>query len=240
MSAENGPDLSGRTALITGASRGIGRAIALACARAGAHVVAVARTVGALEELDDTIRSETGAAATLIPLDLRDADKIDTIGPALAQKFGRLDILVANAGMLGTLGPLPHADAREWQRVMDVNCNANFRLIRTLDPLLRAAPAGRAVFVSSGLAHKPLAYWGAYCASKAALDMMIRVYAAETEKTTLRVNLLDPGIVDTTMLAQAFPGGYQGPTRKPEDIVPACLALLSPSCTRHGETACVD
>lgn len=227
-------DLTGRLALITGASRGIGRAVARAVAKAGAHVVLVARTTGALEELDDEIR-EAGGQATLMPLDLRDFDKIDVLGPALADKFGRLDILVGNAGMLGTLGPLPHADAKEWQRVMDVNVNANFRLIRTCDPLLRAADAGRAVFTSSGLAQRPFAYWGAYCTSKAALEMMVKTYASETEKTNLRVNLVDPGTVDTAMLAQAFPGGYQGNLRRPEDVVPVFLDLCSPSCKKHGE-----
>ncbi len=229
-------DLSGRIALITGASRGIGRAVALAYAKAGAHVIASARTTGALEELDDEIRS-AGGQATLIPLDLRDFAKIDTLGPALAEKFGRLDILVGNAGMLGTLGPLPHADAKDWQNVMDVNLNANFRLIRTCEPLLRASDAGRMIFTSSGLAQKPFAYWAAYCTSKAALEMMVKTYAAETETMNIRANLVDPGIVDTAMLAQAFPGGYQGHLRKPADVVPVYLELASPDCVKHGEVA---
>lgn len=232
-------DLSGKIALITGASRGIGRAVALAYAKAGAHAVLVARTTGALEELDDEIRG-AGGQATLMPLDLRDFDKIDVLGPALAQKFGRLDIMVGNAGMLGTLGPLPHTDAKEWQRVMDVNVNANFRLIRTLDPLLRAAEAGRMIFTSSGLAQRPFAYWGAYCTSKAALEMMVKTYAAEVEKTRLRVNLVDPGTVDTAMLAQAFPGGYQGNLRKPEDVVPVFLKLAAADCEHHGQVVGVS
>lgn len=229
-------DLSSRTALITGASRGIGAAVAKAYAKAGAHVVLLARTVGGLEEVDDAIRA-AGGSATLMPQDLLDFDKIDRLGPALAERFGGLDIVVGNAGMLGTLGPLPHADAKVWQRVMDVNLTANFRLIRTLDPLLRAAKSGRAIFTSCGLARKPLAYWGAYCASKAALELMVQSYAAEVENTALRVNLVDPGIVDTAMLAAAFPGGFQGQARKPEDVVPVFLELACPTCQLHGEVA---
>lgn len=227
-------DLSGRVALITGASRGIGRAVALAYAKAGAQLILLARTVGALEALDDEIRG-LGGQATLIPQDLTAFDKIDTLGPALAEKFGGLDIFVGNAGMLGTLGPLPHSKAQEWQKVMDVNVNANYRLIRTLDPLLRASDAGRMIFTSSGLARKPFAYWGAYCTSKAALEMMVKTYAAEVGKTNLRVNLVDPGTVDTAMIKEAFPGGYPGALRKPEDVAPLYLELAAPDCRRHGE-----
>jgi len=235
MSKPSSIDLGGRTALITGASRGIGRAVALAYARAGAHVIVLARTTGALEELDDEIQS-AGGTATLMPLDLRDFDKIDVLGPALAGKFGKLDIFVGNAAQLGTLGPLPHGDAKEWQRIMDVNVNANYRLIRTLDPLVRASAAGRMIFTSSGLAQKPFAYWGAYCTSKAALEMMVKTYAAENEKTKMRINLVDPGIVDTKMLGEAFPGGYQGEgLRQPEDVVPVFMELASPDCVKHGE-----
>lgn len=231
-------DLNGKLALITGASRGIGRAVALACAKAGAHVILTARTTGALEELDDEIR-QAGGQATLIPQDLRDFEKIDMLGPALAEKFGNLDIFIGNAGTLGTLGPLAHTDAKKWQAVMDVNLNANFRLIRTLDPLLRAAPAGRMVFTSSGLAQRPLAYFGAYCASKAGLELMVKTYAAETEKTALRVNLVDPGVVDTAMIREAFPGGYQGELRRPEDVAPVFLRLIAPECKEHGTVVSV-
>jgi NAD(P)-dependent dehydrogenase (short-subunit alcohol dehydrogenase family) len=234
--AKKFPDLNGRYALITGASRGIGAAVAKACAQAGAHVILLARTIGALEALDDEIRAG-GGKATLMPLNLMKLDDIDKLGPVLAERFGGLDILIGNAGMLGTLGPLPHATTKDWDSVMTVNLHANFRLIRTLDPLLRASEAGRAVFTSSGLAQLPLAYWGAYCASKAALEMMVKVYAAETDKTALRVNLVDPGIVDTKMLQQAFPGGYQGAMKKPEDVVPVFMELISSSCARHGEVA---
>lgn len=235
MDSNQNIDLSGRVALITGASRGIGAAVALGLAKTGAHVVLLARTVGGLEETDDAIRA-AGGNATLMPQDIRDFDKIDMLGPLLAERFGRLDIFVGNAGVLGTLTPLGHMQAGEWQKVMDTNLNANFRLIRTLDPMLRASDAGRAVFTSSGLAEKVLAYWGAYSTSKAGLNMLGRMYAAETEKTNLRVNLVDPGIVDTAMLAAAYPGGYQGDdAAKPEDVVATYLALCSPACTRHGE-----
>lgn len=226
--------LAGRTALITGASRGIGAAVARAYAAAGAHVILLARTTGGLEAADDAIRA-SGGKATLMPMDLRELDKIDMLGPSIAQRFGGLDIFVGAAGMLGTLTPLGHADAKEWDRVMAVNLSANFRLIRTLDPLLRASGSGRAILVTSGMAHICEAYWGAYATSKAALEALAKTWAAETAKTKLRVNLLSPGIVDTAMLKQAYPGGYQGPKAQPEDITPAFLDLASPSCTRHGE-----
>ncbi|MCB9990500.1 MAG: SDR family NAD(P)-dependent oxidoreductase [Rhodospirillales bacterium] len=226
-------DLSGRVALVTGASRGIGRAVALAYAKAGAHVVALARTTGALEELDDEI-SKIGGSATLIPQDILVFDKLDMLGPALADKFGKLDIFVGNAGVLGTLGPLSHLESREWQKVMDVNLTANYRLIRTLEPLLKASDAGRMIFTSSGLAQKPFAYWAAYCASKAGLEMMVKTYAAEIETTNIKANLVDPGIVDTAMLESAFPGGFPGETCQPEDVVPAYLRLAVPDCAQNG------
>lgn len=224
-----------RIAFVTGASRGIGAAVAKALAKAGVHVVACARTTGGLEALDDEIR-QAGGSASLMPLDLLDLDAVDTIGPALLERFGRCDILIGNAGMLGTLGPVAHGDPKEWQRVFDLNVMTNFRLIRTLDPLLRASNAGRAVFTSSGMARKAEAYWGAYATSKAALDMMVKVYAMEVEKTALRVNLVNPGPVDTAMLAQAFPGGFSGKASAPEDLAPLFVELASPACTRHGET----
>ncbi len=227
-------DLTGRVAVVTGASRGIGRAVALAYAKAGAHVVAVARTTGALEALDDEINA-AGGKATLMPLDLRAFDKVDMMGPAIAEKFGKLDILVGNAGMVGTLGPLPHSDAKEWDKVMEVNFHANYRLIRTLDPVLRASDAGRLIFTTTGLAHKPFAYWASYCASKAALDMMVRTYAAEVQKTAIRANLVDPGVVDTALLKAAFPGGYPGKLRQPEEVVAPFLELASPDCDKQGE-----
>lgn len=227
-------DLSGRVALVTGASRGIGRAVAEAYGKAGAHVILAARTVGALESVDDAIRA-AGGTATILPVDMRELGKIDALGPALAEKFGKLDIFVGNAAMLGPLTPITHLNARDWDRVMTVNVAANFRLIRTLDPLLRASDAGRAIFTTSGLAHKVKAYWGAYSISKAALEMLVKMYAAETEKTHIRVNLVNPGTVDTAMLKEAFPGGYPGDTVKPADLVDTFLNLAAPDCTHHGE-----
>lgn len=226
--------LAGRVALITGASRGIGAAVALSYARAGAHVVLTARNTSALEALDDQIRAQ-GGSATLIPLDLLDHDKIDAMGPALAEKFGRLDIFVGNAGMLGTLAPLGHINAKEWDRVIALNLTANFRLIRTLDPLLRASDAGRVIFVTSGAAEGYRAYWGAYAASKAGLESLARTYKAETDKTNIRVNLVDPGRVRTAMRAEAFPGEDPQTLVTPDHIVQTFLELASPSCAKHGE-----
>jgi NAD(P)-dependent dehydrogenase (short-subunit alcohol dehydrogenase family) len=226
-------DLSGRVALITGASRGIGAAVAKAYAKAGAHVVALARTLGALEALDDEIR-QAGGAATLMPCDLRDLDALDNLGPLLAQKFGRLDIFVANAAMLGTLTPLPHVKSGEWAKVMDVNLNANLRLVRTLDPLLRASDAGRAIFVTSGAA-SGIAYWSAYGVSKAALECMAMTWAAETKLTNLRINLIDPGIVRTALRAEAFPGERPDDVQAPDRVCGLFLDLASPQCHRHGE-----
>ncbi|MBI2233952.1 MAG: SDR family NAD(P)-dependent oxidoreductase [Micavibrio aeruginosavorus] len=226
--------LAGRVALVTGASRGIGAAVALAYARAGAHVVLTARNTKALEGLDDQIRAQ-GGAATLIPLDLLDHDKIDAMGPALAEKFGRLDIFVGNAGMLGTLAPLGHINAKEWDRVIALNLTANFRLIRTLDPLLRASDAGRVIFVTSGAAEGYRAYWGAYAASKAGLESLARTYKAETDKTNIRVNLVDPGRVRTAMRAEAFPGEDPQTLVTPDRIVQTFLDLAGPSCAKHGE-----
>lgn len=226
--------LEGRVALITGASRGIGEAVAKAYARAGAHVVLTSRNTKALEALDDQIRAE-GGTATLIPLDLLDFAKIDTLGPALAEKFGRLDIFVGNAGMLGTLGPLGHTDAKEWDQVVGLNFTANFRLIRTLDPLLRASDAGRAIFVTSSAAEGYRAYWGAYAATKAALESLARTYKSETEQTNLRVNIVDPGKTRTKMRAAAFPGEDPKTLKTPDDIAEIFLGLAIPGCTRNGE-----
>ncbi len=228
------PDLSGRIALVTGASRGIGAAVAKGLAAAGAHVILVARTTGALEAVDDEIRAG-GGTATLLPMDLLKLDEIDQIGPAIAERFGKLDIFVGNAGMLGLLTPLTHAKAKDWQMVMDLNVNANFRLIRILDPLLQQSDAGRALFVTSGMGNQVTkAYWGMYATSKAALTAMVKTYAAEVENTNVQVNLVRPGNVETAMLAKAYPGGCPGKTKKPEDVVPAFLELASPACTKNG------
>ena len=233
MSAEQ--PLAGRVALITGASRGIGAAVAKAYAKAGAHVVLLARTTAGLEKIDDEIGS-IGGKATLIPFDLKKLDELEVLGPMLADRFGRLDILVANAGQLGTLSPLAHAKMKDWADLTTVNVTANAQLIRTLDPLLRASDAGRAIFVGGQVGVKPFAYWGPYAATKAALMMLAQTYAAETLKTALRVNVVAPGATNTDMLAQAFPGGYQGKDlRQPDDLVPTFLELALPACTRHGE-----
>ena len=228
--------LSGRIALITGASRGIGRAVALRYAAEGAQIVAVARSVGGLEELDDEIQALGAPPALLVPVDLADLDRIDPLGPQLFQRVGRLDILVANAALLGTLGPIGHHDPKLWDEVFRVNVHANWRLIRTLDPLLRRADAGRAIFVTSGAATRANAYWGAYCASKAALDQMIRVWALELERTNVRANLLSPGATRTTMRANAFPGEDPMTLKPPEDLCDLFVELALASCLRNGET----
>jgi NAD(P)-dependent dehydrogenase (short-subunit alcohol dehydrogenase family) len=225
--------LAGRLALITGATRGIGRAVALAYAREGAHVILVGRTVGALEEVDDEIR-EIGGSATLLTLDLRRNDKIDALGPTIYQRWQKLDILVGNAGILGPLSPLGHVAAETWDEVLQVNLTANWRLIRTLDPLLRASDAGRAVFVSSGAATRPRAYWGPYTVSKAALEALVRTYADEVANTSVRVNLVNPGPTRTRMRAQAFPGEDPNTLPTPEDIAPTFVRLAEPSCTDNG------
>jgi NAD(P)-dependent dehydrogenase (short-subunit alcohol dehydrogenase family) len=221
--------LSDRVALVTGASRGIGHATALALSKAGAHVVAVARTVGGLEELDDTVRG-LGGSATLVPLDLKDYPGIDRLGLALHQRFGRLDVLVGNAGILGPLSPLGHVEAAAWDEVMAVNVTANWRLICAADPLLRLSDAGRVVFLSSGAAASATAYWGPYSVSKAALETLARTYAAETVSTNIRVNLFNPGPVRTRMRAQAMPGEdpmtLESPDAIAEKIVELCLPAM--------------
>ncbi len=218
--------LSSRIALVTGASRGIGRATALQLARAGAHVVAVARTQGGLEELDDEI-GQAGGTATLVPLDLKDTDGISRLAAALSERYGRLDVLLGNAGALGPLSPLSHVEPRAWNEVLAVNVTANWHLIRSMEALLLKSDAGRAVFVTSGAAAKAKAYWGPYSVSKAALDVLVRTWAAETATTALRVNLFSPGPVRTRMRASAFPGEdpetLPAPEAVAEKIVPLCL-----------------
>ncbi|MEA2906516.1 MAG: hypothetical protein QOI12_3903 [Alphaproteobacteria bacterium] len=197
--------LANRIALVTGASRGIGYATALALAGAGAHVVAVARTVGGLEELDDAVRAG-GGSATLVPLDLKDHDGIARLGAALTERYRRLDILIGNAGILGPLSPLGHVEPQAWDDVIAVNVTANWHLIRSMDMLLRLSEAGRVVFLTSSVGASPRAYWGPYAISKAALDALARTYAAETVSTNVRVNLLSPGPTRTRMRAAAMPG----------------------------------
>jgi NAD(P)-dependent dehydrogenase (short-subunit alcohol dehydrogenase family) len=209
--------LAGRLALITGASRGIGAAVARRFAAEGAHVVLVARTVGGLEEVDDAVRA-AGGSATLVPLDLTEFDKIDQMAAALFERFGRLDILVGNAGILGELGPLSHHDIKLFQRLTDLHVTANWRLIRTCDALLRQAPAGRAVFTGCAAGHEPTAYWSAYAVTKAALEMMVHVYAAELTKTRAKALLVDPGPVATALRKGAFPGEDRATLAKPDDV----------------------
>lgn len=227
--------LDGRIAVVTGASRGIGRAVALRYAAEGAHVVALARTVGALEELDDEI-GKAGGSATLVPVDLNDLDKLEALGPSLYQRFGKVDIFVANAGGLGTVGPVSHHEPKLWEETFRINVHANFRLIRSLEPALRLSDSGRAIFVTSGAARRNTAYWGAYAASKAALETMALTWADELANTKVRVNLLSPGPIATRMRAAAFPGEDPATLRKPEDIAGAFVDLALPGCTRHGET----
>ena len=226
--------LSNRIALITGASRGIGAAVAERFAAEGAHVILAARTVGGLEEVDDRIRA-AGGTATLVPVDLADFDKIDQLGLSIFERFGKLDILVGNAAMLGNLSPIAHYDPKLWGKVLDLNVTANYRLIRSFDRLLRASDAGRAIFVTSGVARAPTAYFGAYAASKAALEMVVKMYAAEVAKSNLRVNLLDPGVVRTKLRAQGFPGEDPMSLPAPESVTDRFVELAAPTCTRHGE-----
>ena len=227
--------LADRIALVTGASRGIGHATALALARAGAHVVAVARTVGGLEELDDAIRA-AGGSATLVPLDLRDYAGIARLGPALAERYSRLDVLIGNAGVLGPLSPLGHVEPQAWDEVMAVNVTANWHLVRALDPLLRQSAAGRVVFLTSGVGASPRAYWGPYAISKAALDALARTYAAETVSTNVRVNLFSPGPTRTRMRAAAMPGEDPTTLKLAEPVAEKIVELCLPAFRETGKT----
>ena len=231
--------LAGRLALITGASRGLGAAAALAYAAEGAHCVLVARTVGGLEEVDDKIKA-IGGSATLVPLDVTDGDGLDRLGGALYERFGRLDVLLGNAGILGTLSPVGHFDPKIFERVMAVNVTANWRLIRSMDPLLRRSDAGRAIFVTSGVSRRIVPYWGAYAASKAALDMLVGVYAAEVAHTAVRVNLFNPGPMRTFMRREAFPGENEAQQTPPEAHGEALIRLALPSCSLNGEWVAGD
>lgn len=230
MTSEPSQDLplAGRVALATGATRGIGRSIALGLAEAGAHVIAVGRTQGALEELDDQICARGLEPPTLVPLDLMNGDGIDQLGGAIFQRWGRLDILVSAAGVLGVTTPVPHLDPEVWDRVLAVNLTANYRLIRSMDPLLRKADAGRAVFLTSGAAARPRAFWGAYCASKAGLEALAAAYADEVEHTPVRVAVVNPGPMRTLMRARAFPGEDPMTLPAPDEIVPMILELVGP------------
>jgi NAD(P)-dependent dehydrogenase (short-subunit alcohol dehydrogenase family) len=226
--------LTDKIALVTGASRGIGAALALQLAEAGAHIVAVARTVGGLEELDDKITA-AGATATLVPLDVKDYDGIARLALALHERYGRLDVLVGNAGVLPTPTPLGHLDPKDWDNAFAVNVTANWQLIRCMDPLLQRAEAGRAVFLTSGVAHYGRAYWGAYAATKAALEMLVRTYAAETATTHVRANLVAPGPTRTRMYLSAFPGIDPETLPTPEEVSKAIVPLCLPACTESGK-----
>lgn len=227
-------ELSGKVVLVTGASRGIGYQAALEAARRGAHVIAVARTVGGLEELDDEIQG-VGASSTLVPLDLRDGDAIDRLGAAIFERWGHLDGLVANAGLLGVLSPVAHIKPDEFDKVLAVNVTANYRLLRSLDLLLRQSEAGRAVFVSSGAARSAKPFWGLYAATKAALDAMVKSYAGELSQSSVKANIFYPGAVRTAMRAKAMPGEDPKTLPQPSEIAPALIDLLSPGLTENGK-----
>jgi len=237
ISSNEEKKLAGRIALVTGASRGIGRAVALELARRGAHVIALARTQGALEELDDAIRA-MGGEATLVPCDIKDFDALDRMGSAIHQRWGKLDILVGNAGILGPLTPIAHCDPDKWEQVFGVNVTANYRLLRSLDPLLRASDAGRVVFISSGAAQKDefAAYWGPYAASKSALDAIVRTYAAENLNVSkVRVMSANPGPLRTKMRAAAMPGEDPMTLRTPEEFAPKVADLCAPEWRETGK-----
>lgn len=225
--------LKDRIALITGASRGIGQAVAVRYAAEGAHVILVARDKAGLEETDDAVKA-AGGTATLVQTDLSDAANIEALAGQVSQRFSKLDILVGNAGMLGDLTPIAHLEPEVWDKVMNINLTANFQLIRCFDLLLKAAEQPRALFVTSGAA-EPLAYWSAYGISKAALENMVYRYAAENENTHFKINIVSPGQVRTRMNAQAFPGA--DPMQRPEakDITEVFVTLASSNCAHHGE-----
>ncbi len=229
--------LDGRVALVTGASRGLGRALALELARAGAHVIALARTQGALEELDDAIRA-AGSEATLAPCDLTDFDALDRLGAAIFARWGRLDILIANAGVLGPMTPLAHIEPRQWEETLAVNLTANWRLIRSLDLPLRRAEAGRLIILTSGAGHaaQPKPYWGAYAITKAALEALARSYAAETMNISqIRVMAVDPGPMRTRLRAAAMPGEDPSILRTPEEAAPKIVTLCLPDWQETGK-----
>lgn len=237
---ESSGRLAGRIALITGASRGIGAAVAKRFAAEGAHVILTARTTGGLEEVDDAIRASAkqgggGQPATLVPVDLLDYEKIDQLGGAIAQRFGRLDILVGNAGRLGILSPMSHIDPTIWDRTLSLNLTANWRLIRIMEPLLKLSPAGRAIFVTSGASDGKHPYWGIYAVSKAGLETMVQTWAGELNKTKVRANLINPGPTRTRMRAEAYPGEDPMKLKTPDDVTEDFVKLAMASDTRHGE-----
>ncbi|KSV95531.1 SDR family NAD(P)-dependent oxidoreductase [Sinorhizobium sp. GL28] len=227
-------DLKGRVAVVTGASRGIGYFTALELAKAGAHVVACARTVGGLEELDDAIKA-AGGSATLVPFDLADMAAIDKLGGAINERWGKLDIMVANAGVLGTISPIGHVEAKVFEKVMNINVNATWRLIRSLEPLLIKSDAGRALILSSSAAHKCKPFWGPYSASKAAVEALARTWAGETQRLPLRILCVDPGATRTAMRAQAMPGEDPETVPHPSEVAAKLLPLVGPQQTETGK-----
>lgn len=231
--SDPGKRLEGRVALVTGASRGIGREVARLMAAEGAHVIAVARTVGGLEELDDEIRA-AGGSTTLVPLDLTDMAGIDRLGGAIADRWSRLDVLVSNAGMLGVLSPIGHIEAKVFEKTLAVNVTATWRLIRSVDPLLRRSEAGRAIVVSSGAAHSCKAFWSLYAATKAATEALTRSWAAETETLPLRINSVSPGATRTAMRKQAMPGEDPLSLPLPQDVAARILPLAFATMTETG------
>lgn len=218
--------LTGRIALVTGATRGIGYESALALAQAGAHIIAVGRTQGGLEELDDAILAATGERATLVPLDLGEGDGLDQLGGVIHQRFGRLDILLHAGAMLGGISPVSHFEPKQWDRIVAVDYTVNFRLIRSFEPLLRAAPAGRAIFLTSGVAARPRAFWGPYAAAKAGMEALVRCWADEVETTAVRAVIVDPGRMRTRMRAEAFPAEDPLSLPHPSEIGPLMVELL--------------
>lgn len=226
--------LTDKLAFVTGASRGIGAATAKALAKQGAHVILAARTIGGLERTHDEIVDADGKA-TILPLDLKKGEEIDKVGPTIHQRFGKLDIFVGNAGVLGGLRPITHYNPKTWEETFKVNVHANFRLLRTLDPLLRQSQAGRVVMISSGMAEGTEPYWGLYSATKAALNSFVQTYANEIMASDVKVNLIHPGVIKTNMLNEAFPGGYEGDSHTPEEAAEEIVKLCLPDTEQHGQ-----
>ena len=225
--------LAGSVALVTGASRGLGAAVAVELARHGAHVVITGRTQGGLEETDDAVRA-VGGSSTLLPLDLADGASVDALGPSLLERFSRLDILVHAAAALGVLTPVAHILPKDFEAALAVNFSATWRLIRTCGPLLAVASAGRAVFVTDARARAAKAYWGTYGATKAGLEHLALTWAEEVRTSALRVNLFDPGPMATKLRRGAFPGEDQSALPRAADVAPVLVRCCLPGETRHG------
>jgi NAD(P)-dependent dehydrogenase (short-subunit alcohol dehydrogenase family) len=220
-------------ALVTGASRGIGASIAKGLARKGIHVIILARTIGALEEIDDEITGD-GGSCTIVAMDLLDYPAIDRLGASIFERWGKLDILIGNAAILGQLSPIHHYDPKIWDEVIGINLTANYRLIRSLDPLLRLSKNGRVIFISSNISDGSHPYWGAYAASKAALETIAKVYSAETERLDLKINILDPGKTRTSLRAGAFPGEDPSKNKSSDEVMHFVLKILSDDFIGNG------